>query len=121
MSRCPGALADLGVDTERHVSVRLGVVVVEVIDHLLDAHRTRGRHTTFVQLAANHRVARRIHVDREGGAGIVFHRNEGVVRDLVIRLGVVWLVFALNGVAKSIDHAVLRARTGASSAFPIVR
>ena len=50
-SRCfgvPRALGELGRDRERRVARRLRIVVAEVVDQLLDAHRVRRRQRAVV-------------------------------------------------------------------------
>ena len=63
----PRARGGFDVDGEGHVALGRRIVVGEIIDHFLDAHRVGRRHLAGAQEAPDVRVGRRIHVDGEGG------------------------------------------------------
>ena len=63
--RVPRARSDLGVDRERRIAGRRRIVVVEVVDHLLDAHRVLRRQLALVEEPPHVRVRRGVDVDRE--------------------------------------------------------
>ena len=71
--------ANFGGDRERRVAAGLGVVVVEVVDHLLGPHRIGRRHdAALAQEAANVGVGGRVDVDGERRLGVVERLDEGV-------------------------------------------
>jgi hypothetical protein len=82
MAALPRTARDLGRDRERYVARRLRIVVVEVIDHLLDAHRFRRRQHALGEIAADVRVRRAVDVDGEGGRVLVRRLHERLLFEL---------------------------------------
>ncbi len=89
--RPPGRLGHRDVDREGVFAAgrRRGVVVVEVVDHLLDPHRVRRRQRAeLLDEAAHVGVGRRVDVDREGRQRLLVHTDEGVVDGRRVGFGV---------------------------------
>ena len=86
--RRPGCLGDFRRDGKRPTVMRRLVVVREVVDHLLNAHRIGGRQLPFAQEPAEIRIRGRIDVDREGGQRVLGNRGHLVVGLVVVGLGV---------------------------------
>jgi hypothetical protein len=86
--RAPRAGGQLGRDREGRLAGRLGIVVAEVVEQLLDAHGVLRRELALHQEATDVGVGGRVHVDREGGERVLRRGQEGVVLDPVVRLGV---------------------------------
>ncbi len=87
----PGAARDLGVDRERDVAVGAGVVVGEVVDHLLDADGVGRRQQALVEEPSDVGVRGGVDVDREGGEGVGGGDGLEVVLDEGgVLLGVGW-------------------------------
>ena len=63
----PGALGRLERHRERPVAGGLRVVVTEIVHHLLDAYRIRGRQPTGGEKPAHVGIRRRIDIDRKRG------------------------------------------------------
>ena len=66
----PGAARDLRRHRERLARGWIGIVIGEIVDHLLDAHRVARRPLVLGQEAADIAVGRAIDVDRERREGI---------------------------------------------------
>jgi hypothetical protein len=82
--RRPRALGQLDGDGERVVPVRRLVGVGEVIDHLLEPHRTRRRELAHRQHLADDGVAGRVHVHAERRERVLaFHGDEPVLDEPV--------------------------------------
>ena len=71
-----GAGAHLGAQGERFAALRPGIVIGKGIDHLLDAHRARGRQAAVLDKAADIGVAGGVDIDAEGGQGIAGRVDE---------------------------------------------
>jgi len=78
VARLPGTGAEFGGDGER-LLFRFGIVIGKIVDHLLDAHRAHRRQLAGGDQAADVAVGGGVHVDGEGGEGVVAHVDEGVV------------------------------------------
>ena len=73
---------------ERPFIARLRVIVGEVINHLLHAHRVFGRQRSFVDEAPHIRIRRRVHINRERGERIIFRIEKRVLDDVIVRRGI---------------------------------
>ncbi len=88
MLRRPGARAYLGRDGERMAAAVVGIAVREVVDQLLEADRVLGRQRPLAQEAAHVAVGGGVHVDGEGRHRVGGRREEAVLVDCVVCLGV---------------------------------
>ncbi len=86
--RVPRAAADIDVNRERRVALRLRIVVGEVVDQLLDPRGVGGRPLALVQDAPDNRIRRRVHVDRERRKLIARCAEERILDDPPEFLGV---------------------------------
>ena len=77
-----------------------GVVVGEVVEHLLDAHGVLGRQRVLLEKPPDVGVARRVDVDRERREGFPGNLGEFVLDDLAVRLaiqfGMTWLPLSVD-------------------------
>ena len=114
MFTVPRAGVDLDVRGERGTVARRGIVVGEVVDQLLDADGVLRRELAVGQELSDVAVRGRVHVDGEGRKRVLDGTAEGVLGDVVIRLGVVARFEDLGGNGHGPSGGELPRRRGAA-------
>ncbi len=85
----PGAVGQLDAGGEGLLfAFRLGIVVVEVVDHLLGADRALGRQAIGIEEPSDVGIGGRVDVYREGRQRLLRHQHEGIGHEVVVGFGV---------------------------------
>jgi len=98
----PGAIGHFGIDAERVFVYWLGIVVIEIVDHLFYPHGAGGRQAAIVDVAADIAVGGFVDIDGKSRQRVLCGGEELVFDDV----GVFFCVGAFFYWGHFIGHAV---------------